>query len=147
MDMRHFFNRTNIIISFFVLVACAAYVFANISYARADSGSLVRGSQSAVYYVNKEGERFAFPSEKIYRTWYDDFSGVERITDSKLASYSLSGVVRYRPGLRMVKITTDPKVYAVDKWGNLRWVKGELVANALYGDQWNTINLLSLILI
>ena len=38
----------------------------------------------------------------------------------------------------MVKFTTDPKVYAVDANGVLRWVKTEAAAKALYGDNWNT---------
>ena len=38
----------------------------------------------------------------------------------------------------MVKIQTDPKVYAVAKGGALRWVQTEASATALYGASWNT---------
>jgi hypothetical protein len=37
-----------------------------------------------------------------------------------------------------VKITTDPKVYAVSSHGTLRWISNEAVATALYGANWNT---------
>jgi hypothetical protein len=37
----------------------------------------------------------------------------------------------------MVKIQTDPKVYAVDANGALRWVPDEWTAKRLYGDDWN----------
>jgi hypothetical protein len=37
----------------------------------------------------------------------------------------------------MVKLTTDPKTYAVDKGGVLRWVASEQAAVALYGTGWN----------
>ena len=40
--------------------------------------------------------------------------------------------------MRMVKIQTDPKVYAVARGGILRWVKTESLAKLLYGDTWNT---------
>jgi hypothetical protein len=36
----------------------------------------------------------------------------------------------------LVKITTNPKVYAVSGDGKLRWVKTEAMAKKLYGDNW-----------
>jgi len=54
-----------------------------------------------------------------------------------LASIPLSLNVRYKPGRRMIKFITDPKVYAVSRGGVLRWVKTEGVATALYGSLWN----------
>ncbi len=66
------------------------------------------------------------------------FGKVKTITDAELAALSLSGTnMTYRPGTRLVKITTDPKVYAVEPGGSLRWVKDEATAKALYGDTWN----------
>src|SRR5690606_38495585 len=44
----------------------------------------------------------------------------------------------YRPGIRLVKITTDPKVYAVDSHGTLRWISSQAAASAIYGGDWNT---------
>ncbi|MHB8830666.1 MAG: beta strand repeat-containing protein [Patescibacteria group bacterium] len=93
---------------------------------------------SAVYYIGSDGKRHAFPNSKIYFTWYKDFSGIRIITLDQLASIPLGTNVRYKPGSRMVKFTTDPKVYAVDANGVLRWVKTEAAAKALYGDNWNT---------
>ncbi len=93
---------------------------------------------SAVYYIGSDGKRHAFPNSKIYFTWYKDFSGVRIITAEQLASIPLGSNVRYKPGSRMVKFTTDPKVYAVDANGVLRWVKTAAAATALYGDNWNT---------
>ncbi len=101
------------------------------------SGSLVKASLPAVYYVGADGKRYVFPNEKTYKTWYADFSGVLTITDAELAAMPIGGNVTYKPGVRMVKITTDPKTYAVGKGGVLRWVKTEAVAVALYGSSWN----------
>ena len=103
----------------------------------AASGSLVKASLPAVYYVGGDGKRYVFPNEKTYKTWYADFAGVTTITDAELAAMPIGGNVTYKPGAKMVKITTDPKVYAVDKMGALRWVKTEAAATGLYGADWN----------
>ncbi len=100
------------------------------------SGTIVKASLPAVYYVGADGKRYVFPNEKTYKTWYADFSSVLTITDAELAALPIGGNATYKPGSRMVKITTDPKVYAVDKGGALRWVKTEALAVSLYGASW-----------
>lgn len=101
------------------------------------SGDLIKASLPAVYYYGGDGKRYVFPNEKTYKTWYADFSTVKTITDAELAAVSIGGNATYRPGVKMVKITTDPKVYAVAKGGALRHVASEAVAVALYGADWN----------
>lgn len=105
----------------------------------ASPGQLIKASGPAVYYYSTDGRRYVFPNSATYFTWYDDFSGVVNVSDSELASIPIGGNVTYRPGIRLVKITTDPKVYAVDADGELRWVSSEAVARALYGDAWNAM--------
>lgn len=100
------------------------------------SGQLVKASGPSVYYFGEDHKRYVFPTEKMYRSWFSDFSTVLVINDTELASYPLGGNVTYRPGTRLVKITTDPKVYAVAHNGTLRWVQTEALANALFGAQW-----------
>ena len=101
------------------------------------AGDLIKASTPAVYYYGSDGKRYVFPNEKTYKTWYANFSGVKTITDSELAAIQIGGNVTYKPGVKMVKITTDPKVYAIDANGTLRWVTSESVAVALYGSNWN----------
>jgi hypothetical protein len=55
-----------------------------------------------------------------------------------LAQITIGGNVTYRPGFKMVKITTDPKVYAIDMHGVLRWIVNETVAEGLYGLNWQS---------
>jgi hypothetical protein len=100
------------------------------------AGDLIKASTAAVYYLGTDGKRYVFPNEKTYKTWYPDFSSVKTITDSQLAGYAIGGNVTYKPSSKMVKITTDPKVYAVDAHGTLRWITSESVAQALYGASW-----------
>lgn len=103
------------------------------------AGALVRGSSPAVYYYSSDGKRYAFPTEAIYKTWYSDFSQVTSIADADLAKIPLGGNVTYRPGVRMVKIRSNPTVYAVDARETLRPIASESVAKALYGASWNTM--------
>ncbi|MCI0479416.1 hypothetical protein L0Y59_02620 [Candidatus Uhrbacteria bacterium] len=118
-----------------ILAACAMPLA---SHAAVSSGTLIKGaSDTAVYYVDA-GKRYAFPNERVYFSWYHDFSTVVTVPDADLATYALAGNVTYRPASRLVKVTTDPRVYAVSRYGTLRWVMAESVAVALYGTDWNT---------
>lgn len=91
----------------------------------------------AVYYRSGDGKRHAFPNERVFLTWYADFSTVQHINATEMAALPLGRNVTYRPGVRMVKFTTDNKVYAVGRAGELRWVSSETAAIALYGADWN----------
>ena len=113
-------------------------LFAAPALAAPAPGTLIKGPGDAVYYYSKSGKRFVFPTTKTYATWYADFSGVTTISSGDLAAIPLGGNVTYRPGVKLVKVTTDPKVYAVSSHGTLRCVSSEAVASALYGADWNT---------
>jgi len=102
----------------------------------ASAGDLIKASGAAVYYYAEDGKRYVFPNETTYMSWYSDFSGVVTITDSELAAISIGGNVTMRPGTKLVKITTDPKVYAVSSNGTLHWVETEALAITLYGADW-----------
>ena len=105
--------------------------------ATASAGDLIKMSGlSSVYYLGADGERYVFPNEQTYFSWYSDFSGVVTIPQSELESYSLGANVTIRPGTVLVKITTNPKVYAVEPNGNLKWVSSETAASTLFGANW-----------
>lgn len=109
------------------------------SAAGCTSGSLIKGSLPAVYYCGSDGKRYVFTNDKAYKTWYADFSSVMTISDADLASIQIGGNVTYRPGAKMLKIVSDPKVYAVAHGGVLRHVPSEACAVTLYGSAWNTM--------
>ncbi|MDD5341308.1 MAG: S8 family peptidase [Patescibacteria group bacterium] len=96
---------------------------------------LIKGSQDTVYYHGADGKRYAFPDKQTYLSWYLDFSGVQKISDASLAEIPFGGVVNLKPG-SLVKIATDPKVYAVSRGGVLRWVKSEDLALSIFGSAW-----------
>ncbi len=106
--------------------------------AAASAGDLIKmDGLSSVYYLGNDGKRYVFPNEATYMSWYADFSGVVTIPASELQSYPLGGNVTMRPGTKLVKITTDPSVYAVEPNGMLRKIQSEAQAAALYGTNWS----------
>lgn len=101
------------------------------------SGARIKGSLPAVYYCGADGKRYVFVNDRVYASWYSDFGGVVILTDGDLAKIPLGGNVTYRPGVRMIKITSDPHVYAVERGGVLRLIPDETTALRLYGAAWN----------
>jgi len=105
--------------------------------AAAAAGDLIKmNGLSSVYFLAADGKRYVFPNERTYFSWYSDFSSVKTIPQAELESYPLGANVTIRPGTKLVKITTNPKVYAVEPGGNLVWVSSETVAKTLFGDMW-----------
>lgn len=103
----------------------------------ADDKNSATKPETAVYYCGEDGKRYVFPNSAIYFSWYRDFSGMSTVSAKTLASIPLGGNATYRPGSKMIKISSDPKIYAVTKGGILRWVTSEEVARTLYGPGWN----------
>lgn len=100
-------------------------------------GTLIKtASNPAVYYLGNDRKRYVFPHEKVFRTWYGGFPTITILSPEELAAIPLGGNVTHRPGARMVKIQSDPRVYAVAKGGVLRHVETENVARNLYGPDW-----------
>lgn len=109
-----------------------------ITPASLQAGDLIRGeSYSAVYYYGQDGFRYVFPNDKTYFTWYSNFDSVKWLSDSDLATIQIGGNVTYKPGVKMIKINSDPKVYAIASGGTIRLITSEVVAIALYGTDWN----------
>ncbi len=119
-----------------VIAMCGFASLATPAKAAASAGDLIKmEGNSSVYYFDGE-KRFVFPNETTYMSWYSDFSGVVTIESSELYSYKIGGNVTMRPGTKLVKITTDPSVYAVEQNGLLRKIQNEAQATALYGTDW-----------
>lgn len=101
------------------------------------TGQLIKTADSKSVYYRYDGKRYTFPNEKIYFSWYQDFSSVITVSPEELAASPLAGNVTYKPGSRLIKIQTDPKVYTVSRYGILHWLN-EAMANELYGSNWNS---------
>ena len=102
-----------------------------------DDGDTSTVTDSAVYYIGDDGKRYVFPNAQTYFTWYENFDTVIEISQGELASFIIGGNITYRPGTRLIKITSVPDVYAVEPTGILRHIGSEAIAFALYGSDWS----------
>lgn len=91
----------------------------------------------AVYFFASDGKRHAFPNDKVYFSWFSDFSSVKEVTFDFLSDLPLGKNVTYHPGLKLVKFQSSPVVYAVAPKGVLQEVSSEFIASTLYGIDWN----------
>jgi hypothetical protein len=99
-------------------------------------GELIKGSGPAVYEY-KAGKRYAFPNVDVYRSWFgSDFSKVIKVPDTQLGTVMLGGNIKMKEGVYLLKIQSDPKTYAVEPNGKLRWIQSEAQAIGLYGLSW-----------
>lgn len=105
--------------------------------ASAPEGLIKSLDSSSVYYHAQDGKRYVFPNQKVYESWFYGFDDVKVISDVQMGRIPIGGNVTYRPGVRLIKIQSDPKVYAVDRGGVLRWVTSETIARTLFGEDWN----------
>ena len=100
-------------------------------------GDLVKTQSSpAVYYISQDGKRYSFINNDAFWCWYSNFSSLKVITEEQMQKFTLGGNVPYYPKKRMVKITTDPKVYALDQCRELHWITSEEVAYEIFGEYW-----------
>ena len=103
----------------------------------ASATSLCKGSGSTVYFRSLDGQRHVFPNQATFDSWvFGTRPLITRVTEARLSSMPLGINILFRPGVRLVKITTNPKVYAVSRYGVLRWITTEALARALYGTNW-----------
>ncbi len=105
----------------------------------AESGDLIKiEGYSPVYYLGADGQRYVFPDEATYFSWYKDFSSVVTLPQEEVESYDLASNVTMRPGTNLVKrpVPTDPNVYAVTPNAELVLIPDEETAETLYGENW-----------
>lgn len=108
----------------------------NNSEAALQTDILIKASDRAVYYYAEDGRRYVFPTEKTYKTWFENYDNVNTISDEALSQIPLGGNVVYRAGSKLIKILTDPRVYVVSPNGYLHWMTSEALAIKLYGADW-----------
>jgi hypothetical protein len=126
---------------FVPVILAAVFVFAKGLTAlelSVDQDTLIKTvGSSAIYYYAADGNRYLFPNEKVYKSWFGDFSQVKTVGDLAMMTIPLRGMVTYRPGVKMIKAPTANEVYAIAKGGVRRPLANEEIAKFFYGDNWN----------
>lgn len=104
------------------------------------AGDLIKSSASSAVYYYDGTELLVFPHEKMYFTYYEDWSGVQVVSADDLAGLPFNGKhVTVRPGTYLIKVPDFASVYAVEPGGVLRHVADEATAVTLWGDAWASI--------
>jgi hypothetical protein len=101
------------------------------------NGDRIKAAASPAVYWYLGGKRNVFSDLMTYGSWFSDFNGVVTVPSDQLSDIELGHVVPVRAGTYLVKIQSDPKTYAVEPYGELRWIPTEAQAIALYGSSWS----------
>ena len=106
----------------------------------ARTNSLIKGPGPTVYWLAEDGKRYPFPNIRTFWSWFPSSKllEVQTLTISQLSELPLGKNITYRPGAKLIKTPTSPKVYAVSRYGILHWIKSEWMATQIYGTNWKT---------
>ncbi len=99
---------------------------------------LIRSAtHGTLYYLGVDGLRYVFPNQDTYDTWYHNTRvSIPELNDYDLGLIQIGGNVTYKPGSTLVKIPSDPRIYAIDQGGVLRNLTTPEAATALFGEDW-----------
>jgi hypothetical protein len=95
-------------------------------------------SGASVYIVGTDGDKYVFPDQFTYFTWYENWDGVVKVAVSELDMYANGGAVTYRPGTKLVTTMDTANVYGLEPGGAIRLLPDAATAEALYGADWAT---------
>lgn len=101
------------------------------------SGDRIKTAASPAVYWYLEGKRAVFADFTSYDSWFSGWNGVVTVPAEQLADIPIGKMVPIRAGTYLIKIQSDPKTYAVEPYGRLRWIQTEEKAKALFGDMWS----------
>lgn len=140
------FKKVFVINIVFLIVFLVQNVFGTTNVSAAVCPTLVAGNlfkvsgNSAVYLLNANMERMYFPHSTVYKSWFEDYSGVNEIPNTCVDNYPSPSAppygVNYRPGSKLVKVQISPSVYVVEPGNKKSKIGSEDVAIALYGSDW-----------
>ncbi|MFC1598561.1 hypothetical protein ACFL2U_00920 [Patescibacteria group bacterium] len=101
-------------------------------------GDVIQGlNSSEIYLVTSSSQKRLFPTAVVYNSWFVDYTNIKKVSEDTLSQIALGPNMILRPGTWLMKITSDPKVYAVEPNGVIRWLETEAVALSLYGVDWS----------
>lgn len=97
----------------------------------------VPGMNSYTYWYDPNGGRYVFLSDAAIMSWYPDAaSRVQETPVVELAKIPLKGTMSHKPASRLIRFSSSPRIYAVTRYGLLRWLTTENIVAALYGENW-----------
>jgi len=110
----------------------------------AQAGDYVKtATDTAVYYINADGERQLFSNLVTFRSWNNDSWGdlvdsgqLQIISQDDFDMLDAGNNVTTRPGVNLISFDNSPKTYAVSPGAVLSHVTDSAAAEALFGSGW-----------
>ncbi len=100
-------------------------------------GLFVRGfGYDTVYYIDANLVRHPFWNANTYFTHAQSFDEIVWVTNATLSTMVLGSPMIPKPGVILIKIASNPKVYAIGEGSTLQWIPDEVTAISLYGTNW-----------
>ena len=94
---------------------------------------------SSVYYIGEDGMRYIFPDDSTFSTWYKNLDSVKFVSPEDLAQFQIGGVIPYKPGTRLIRLTGTSNVYAVAKNKTLRHLENTVATETIFGSSWGAL--------
>jgi len=102
------------------------------------SGQFIRSfSFDTIYFVDENNLRHPFWNTNVFFTYADSWDEVVWVTDATLPTMELGDPMLPLGLTVLVKIQSEPKVYAQEFFSFLRLIPDESTAEFLYGDNWS----------
>lgn len=125
---------------------------AGVSTTSAVPGSVITSGDGLYYYLGFDKKRYFIPTPDapntpggpdVVITWFTNRNEAVTVSDAVRNAYPLGGNAGIRPGTKLVKIETSPKIYAVTSRLGLRLVgvdegTGAAEIAVLFGPNWRS---------
>lgn len=106
-------------------------------------GSIIKGETlNFIYWYGYDQNRYTFISKEAVESWFPESASkppLTKVSDVTLASIALNGFVGYKPGTRLLKISSDEKIYALSAEMLLHWIETEDLIEKIFGPSWKDI--------
>jgi parallel beta-helix repeat protein len=93
-------------------------------------------NSNSVFVVTSEGKRNVFPHETVFRSYFTDFNNIKAVSDNIISQLPIGKNITMRPGTNLIKLQTNPSVYAVEPGGIIRMLENEEMAATFFGENW-----------
>ncbi|MFA5047524.1 MAG: hypothetical protein WC516_00615 [Patescibacteria group bacterium] len=141
--MKKFFTYAVVIATFAWSIGLAGLVPSASAAYTPVAGDLIKlnlVSAPGVYYVGTDLKKHLFSNRVTFGTWYDDFTGLKKLTSDEFQSVALGDDVIARAGV-LVKMEDSNQIYAVTTGGKLCKVTTDDAGKALFGTNYaSTVN-------
>ena len=133
--MKKFFTYTVVIATIAWSIGLAALVPSASAAYTPVAGDLIKlnlVSAPGVYYVGTDLKKHLFSNRVTFGTWYDNFTGLKKLTSDEFQSVALGNDVIARAGV-LVKMEDSNQIYAMTTGGKLCKITSDAAGKALFG--------------